>query len=208
MKIFILLILLFSSQLKADELPTDIYESIEMIPFDRCGYFAAVYALDQIFKEKEIHSVIELGSWAGTSTRFFAYRVGETGKVYAIDHWMGTPNHNGESRDPRLPYIYQLFLSNIKHADLSNRIIPIRMTTDEAAVGLNIKADLIYIDASRSRQQVYRDVINWYNHLNAGGILCGAEWREPEIRAGVQQAAEDLGMTVQCDSKGYFWRLK
>lgn len=201
---FFLGILLLIAPLQANS----IYEAVEELHFDPIGYFATEKPLDHIFQNHEITTVIELGSWAGASTRFIGYRVGEGGKVYAIDHWKGNEHFPAESNDPRLDHIFHLFLSNIRIAGLSDRIIPIRMSTDEAAKALSVTADMIYIDASREASQVYRDVIQWYPHLNEGGIMCGAEYREPGIKHGVQRAAHDLGLMVESDRKGRFWQLK
>ena len=187
----------------------NIYDSIDILEFDPAGYFATEGPLDQILRHKEVKTVIELGSWAGASTRFFGYRVGKEGTVYAIDHWLGTPNHRGEMTDERLSYIYQLFLSNIQQAGLEERVIPLRMTTDEALKALrHVTADLIYVDAARDSARVYKDIMNWYPHLNEGGVICGTELREPSVREGVQKAAAELGMTIETNRKGFFWILK
>ena len=185
----------------------DIYDAIEDLTFDPTGYFATEKSLDKIFQTQEITTVIELGSWAGASTRFLGRRVGPEGKVYAIDHWMGTDNFPPEQKDPRLDHIFHLFLSNIRAAGLAKRVIPIRMSTDEASRALAVTADLIYVDSSRESNQVYRDLINWYPHLNDGGVMCGAEWREPKVKKGVMRAARELGLEVETDKKGRFWRF-
>lgn len=207
MKKFLLTLmpLFFFSSLIASN---DIYDTVNELPFDPAGYFATEFPLDKILKEREVRTVIELGCWAGASTRFFGHRVGEKGKVYAIDHWHGTPQHRGELSDERLDHIFQVFLSNVCHVELKDRIVPIRMSTEEAARCLNIAADLIYIDAGRDAKTVYRDVINWTPHLNPDGVMCGAEWREPGVRQGVQKAALELGKQIEHDRRGYFWVLK
>ena len=186
----------------------DIYDAVEALTFDPTGYFATERDLNTIFNENEIKTVIELGSWAGACTRFLGHRVGEGGVVYAIDHWKGSQNFQPEKKDPRLDHIFHLFLSNIRYAGLSDRVVPIRMTTREASKALAITADLIYIDASRDAEGVYHDIIDWASHLNERGIICGAEWREPAIQQGVKKAALKLGYGIETDKKGYFWRLK
>jgi len=196
--------LLFSLPLIA----ADVYDSIELLPFDPSGSFAAEGSLDQILQDHDVKTVIEVGSWAGASTRFFAHRVGEDGLVYAVDHWQGTPNQRGEQTDQRLSHIFHLFLSNIRQAGLTDRVIPIRMKSHEAALALEAMADLIYIDAARDRTSIYQSILDWSNHLNPNGILCGAEWREPEVRTGVKRAATKLGKEIQIDRKGYFWVFK
>ncbi|MDN3505600.1 MAG: class I SAM-dependent methyltransferase [Simkaniaceae bacterium] len=188
----------------------NIYESVETIAFDPGGYFATEQSLDKLFNDQEIKTVIELGSWAGASTRFLARRVGEGGLVYAIDHWQGSQNHRGEMTDPRLQHIYHLFLSNIKDAGVADRVIPLRMSSEEAARALrpDIRADLIYVDTARDTDQVYGDIMNWHPFLNEKGVLCGTEWREPAVRTAVQRAASELGKTIESDRKGFFWALR
>ncbi len=199
-------IILCSFSLCADTL----YESINDLPFDPAGYFATEQSLDKIFLSQEIKTVIELGSWAGASTRFFARRVGEDGMVYAIDHWLGATNHHGETTAPIRDHIYHLFLSNIRQAGVEDWVVPMRMTTDEAAKALrkDIRADLIYVDTSRDTYRVYTDIKTWYPFLNEDGVMCGTEWREPAVRVGVQKAAAELNKTIESDRKGYFWVLR
>lgn len=185
----------------------DIYRAIRQLEFDPTGYFATESSLDKIFNEKPIKTVIEVGSWAGASTRFFGYRVGEEGKVYAIDHWLGTKTHRGEMTDPKLKRIFHLFLSNIRNVGLGDRIVPIRMKSEEAADALEVMADLIYIDAGRDEESVYHDIMRWIPHLKEEGVVCGAEYREPAIRRAVKRAADSLRLNVSSDKRGYFWML-
>lgn len=185
-----------------------IYEEITPIPFDGIGYFAAEKMLDNIFKKQNIKTVIEIGSWAGASTRFLANRVGEGGKVYAIDHWLGTPEHPGEMKDRRLSNIYHLFLSNIRKAGLEDRIVPLRMSSNEGLKALeHVNADLIFIDGPRNQKEVYEAVVKWHSHLKETGIICGTEWREKSIREGVMQASQELDLSIQHDKKGATWLL-
>ncbi len=61
-----------------------------------------------------------------------------------------------------MPAAYWQFLTNCKNLKLTNKIIPIRMTSLEAAKFLSIKPDLIYIDASHEEVDVYNDIMAWY----------------------------------------------
>jgi len=201
------LLLLITSTATADQ-PPGIYSAIELLPFDAHGWFYNEFALDEIFNEREIHTVIELGSWCGASTRFFGHRVGEGGRVYAVDTWKGTSSNRHMMRDRHLPHLYQQFLSNTVHAELTDRIVPIRMTTDDAAKFMSVKADLIYLDADDSADQVYTDIITWYSHLNKGGVMCGNDWSKKSVSEGVTKAAAKLGLTIEVDSRGIFWQLK
>lgn len=201
------LALFASSTATANELP-GIYSAIEPLPFDPHGWFYNEFPLNKLFYENEIHTVIELGSWCGASTRFLAYHVGEGGKVYAIDTWSVEPKTRQQLRYKNLPNLFKQFLSNVIHSGLTDRIVPLQMTTDEALTFFSVKADLIYVDTSDETEQVYGDIINWYPHLNEGGIMCGNNWKTRAMAAGVKKAADKLGLTIEVDEKGNFWRLK
>lgn len=184
----------------------NIYQYVEPIPFDDHGWFLNKAPLDQIFKQKRIRTVIELGSWAGKSALYFGKKVGPGGKVYCIDTWLGTATSKLHREDNRRHYLFQLFLSNVKHAGLEEVVVPYRMTTDEAARSLNLTADLIYVDGDHSAEQVFRDIVNWLPHLNEGGIICGDDWEYfPTVREGVRKAAEMYGYTIE--ATGNFWRF-
>ena len=84
-------------------------------------------------------------------------------------------------------------------------IIPFRMKTTEAAKALNIKADLIYVDAAHDEQSAFEDIINWLPKLKENGIMCGDDWHRDHsgvIRA-VQRVARQFNLTICHD--GRFW---
>lgn len=182
------------------------YRSVEDLPFDSHGWFLNAPQLTEQLNQKPIQTVIEVGSWLGCSTRFIAKSIPDGAKVYAVDTWRGSTNEEATMKDPRIPYLYQLFLSNVKHAGLTDKIIPVRMASLEAALALNVQADLIYIDASHDTVSVYNDIIAWYPHLKADGIMCGDDWQAESVRIGVQQAAKKLNRKVI--GNGAFWRYE
>jgi hypothetical protein len=187
------------------------YDTIVVLPFDNQGWFSNAEQLKECFLEKNIQTVIEVGSWLGSSARFFGREVGAGGKVYCIDNWIGPTNPSAKELEAYqtfkdlLPCLYQQFLSNVIHANLTDRIIPIRMESLEAAKGLSISADLIYIDAAHSEEAVFADIVAWSEHLATDGILCGDDWNWIEVRKGVERGASFLGKDIRV-SEG-FWKL-
>lgn len=201
MKKFLLLILCLNSCLFADM--SEPYRSIETLPFDNHGWFCNEKQLGPVLDQKSPKVVIEIGSWLGSSTRFIASRIPKNGIVYAVDTWKGSPAESIHLQDPRLPYLYQLFLSNIKHANLTEKIIPIRMESTEASIALNVKADLIYLDASHDTDSVIDDIMNWHPHLNKGGLLCGDDWTWESVKAAVIHCSGVLNKKF--NAEGNFW---
>lgn len=179
------------------------YRSIADLPFDDHGWFPNGDQLKAIIESKSPQTVIEIGSWLGLSTRFIASHLSKDGKVYAVDTWKGSPREAVHMIDPRLPYLYQLFLSNVKHANLTEKIIPVRMDSVEASIALNIKADLIYIDGSHDTYSVINDIMNWHPRLNKGGIMCGDDWRAKTVRGAVEKCGEYLKQKVLATDN--FW---
>lgn len=179
------------------------YTSIHELPFDEQGWFINERQMERCLNKIKPNVVIEVGSWLGMSTRFIASRLPSDGKLYAVDTWKGSFNEEWHLKDPRISHLYQLFLSNVKHAGLADVIVPIRMNSLEAAAALDVQADFIYIDAAHDADSVYQDIMAWYPHLKKGGLMCGDDWDWGTVRLGVMRAARRLGLSVESNKN--FW---
>lgn len=199
----ILCSLLLSTSFCFGEIPEP-YASIVQLPFDGHGWFMNADPLKVIIDQKQPQIAIEIGSWLGLSTRFIASNMPENGKLYAVDTWLGSPTESVHQQDPRLPYLYQLFLSNIIHEDLCHKIIPVRMNSLEASKALNVKADLIYLDGAHDTKSVTEDIVYWNGHLNKDGIMCGDDWGWTSVQTAVIHCANVLNKKV-CSSGNFWW---
>jgi hypothetical protein len=132
----------------------------------------------------------------------------ENGIVYAVDHWKGSVEHQagGSAWIPEVEHLYEYFLSNVIQAGLTRKIIPVKMDSLEAAKQLQIRADLIYIDASHETHAVYADLKAWYPHLRPDGVLCGDDWTWNSVREAVKMFARENKLAIK--ASGNFWRLK
>lgn len=185
----------------SEEILPEPYCSLRELPYDSHSFFRNRSSIEELVKERQIDIIIEIGSWLGASTRTFAEIAEE--KVYAIDTWEGSEEHQCDSR---LPFLYQQFLSNMKFAGLCHKVVPIRMKSLEAASALNVKADLIYIDASHDVANVLSDIVAWSDHLNLGGIICGDDWDWPEVKQAVFLAAKHFNCAITSDE--FLWKLE
>jgi predicted O-methyltransferase YrrM len=170
------------------------YRSIKNLPMDEHGWFFNGPFIKDLILSRKIHTIIEIGSWLGLSTRFMARLLPHDGKIYAVDTWQGSIEHQS---DPRLATLYQTFLSNVKHAELTDIIIPFRMSSLEASKALNIQADMIYIDGSHEEEDVYDDIMAWAPHLNPKGVICGDDWNVEGVRNAVSQCAITLKKEIR-----------
>lgn len=179
------------------------YNQVDLMGFDGDGFYVNEEDIKDIFSKNTIQTGIEVGCWLGASTRHIASLLPQGGKLYAVDHFLGSEEHQNNGRIHRL---YRQFLSNVIHAGLTDKIIPVKMYSLEAAQYLsNITADFIYIDAGHKTEDVLADLRAWYPRVREQGVFCGDDWEWPSVRAAVQIFAEERNLIIE--SRVNFWRL-
>lgn len=144
--------------------------------------------LDEIIKEHDIKTVIEIGSFVGLSTAFFAKRVDH---VWAIDPFTLWPEgrENGDARQYGEDFYYK-FAENMKNERVLTKVTPVRMTSREASERLNnvIEADLVYVDGSHDYESVKEDLILWGSF--AKKFICGDDY--DHNWPGVMKAVDEI----------------
>jgi hypothetical protein len=209
----------FLASSPADRFPYNTLK--EVLPYNDFGWYYAQEPIEKIIKEKNVRVVIELGSWLGKSTRHIASLLPENGVVWAVDHWQGSIEHHVENYDyyPEmktiLPVLYEQFLSNVIHAELTHKIIPWKMTTDEAIQRFRqeqIHPDLIYVDASHDEESVYKDLCNYYPLIKEHGTICGDDWGWGEeqgfpVRRAVERFAKEQHLAIELYANNWVWVL-
>ena len=184
-----------------------VYSSMELLPPFLHGWYRHEQIKD-IIATHSIKAVVEVGVWTGNFAVYLASMLEEGSKYYAVDHWKGSVEHQsaGCYESTLLPTLYQQFLSNMVHYNLVDKVIPVRMSSVDAAAKfkeLGIKADLIYIDSSHDYKSVIDDLEAWYPVLNEGGVLCGDDWNLGNLSVAVKDFASRNNLTVH--HEGEFW---
>ncbi len=186
------------------------YNSIELLPFHSHSFYRNDKQIEALLRSNDIKTIIEVGSWLGDSTRHMASLLPPGGKVYAVDHWKGSAeNQPGQTYwIAQVAYLYEQFLSNVIHAGLTDKIIPIKMDSSDAAVQLKtvVVPDLIYIDASHDYESVLADLNRWYPYVKGHGIFCGDDWNLPGVVQAVTEFAGINGLEIH--ASGAFWLLE
>ncbi len=135
--------------------------------------------------------IVEVGTWKGASAIHMA-KVAQAGgiqtQIVCIDTWLGSPEHflglaSGWRESLRLrngyPQLYFTFLTNVIQHGLTDIIVPLPATSENAATILrnrNIRPDLVYIDATHDYGAVKRDVQTYWQLLNDDGVLLGDDY--------------------------------
>lgn len=183
------------------------YDSVDLLPFNPQGWYINGPSLRRLLKDGNVKTVIEVGSWLGLSTRDIAKTLPDDGVVYAVDHWLGSPNEDNSPFD--IPNLYRQFLSNVIHENLTDKIVPLRMSSIEAAWSLEIKPDLIYLDATHDFYSVYQDLTLWFPFVKGHGVLCGDDYlwgHDLPVQRAVHLFAEQRNLIVRAEN--WFWYLE
>lgn len=142
-------------------------------------------ALASLIKGYNIKTVIEIGSFLGASTAFFAENCE---KVICIDPFKMWDDFitDGQPRGDLPDDFFPLFWRNMELLDLTDKVEPHVMTSFEAASDMpSLRADLIYIDAAHDEKSVTEDIKMWLPRANK--IICGDDYSEhwPGVKAAV-----------------------
>jgi MMP 1-O-methyltransferase len=111
--------------------------------------------------------IVEIGSWKGKSTvalaRGSAKKTHE--KIYAIDP------HSILPEERYFEDTKSEFLANVARAGVKDQVIPMIMTSQEAAKGWNRPIRLLWIDGDHRYEPAKLDFTLWEPFLVDGGIL-------------------------------------
>jgi hypothetical protein len=146
---------------------------------------------------------VELGVWKGKSLSYFVIESinrNKTGQIHAVDHWLGSAEHqkNAPSYDPALDIpdgLYNIYLKNIY--PIKDYISTHRKSSEEASSLFSSKSiDAIFIDASHDYESVYQDLMCWYPKIKMNGTLCGHDYNWPEVKKAVEEFSQTYGLNI------------
>jgi hypothetical protein len=157
--------------------------------------------------------VIEVGSYAGSSAITWALaiktRANRAGQVICVDPWRNylTEEDVNASAVPNVlremaaalesGQVFALFDHNIRAADVSDIVRPLRGRLDEVASSIAANSsDIVYIDANHQYPAVIDDLKRAARLVRHGGILCGddleLQWPSVDTEYCGQRISSDL----------------
>jgi predicted O-methyltransferase YrrM len=139
-----------------------VYTVPGMLTFDEVD---CLYHLGQINQCDGV--IVEIGSWQGKSTIALAMGAARTHreKIYAIDPHAIQPEE-GYLEDTR-----STFTANIREAGVNGQVIPMIMTSKEAARHWRRPIRLLWIDGDHRYESVKQDFLLWEPFVVDGGII-------------------------------------
>lgn len=179
------------------KLPLPYRQMSFLLPFTDLGMYFNCEFIKKIFQYNTIENAIEIGSFYGLSTRHIASLLSEHGKLFAIDSW---EYHH---------LMYEQFLSNVILAGLTEKIVPIKLRSDQAVDTIKSYAssfDLIYVDGDHETEGVLSDLELYYPLVKKTGVICGDDWLLRTVRTAVELFAKQHQLTIYAACN--FWFLR
>lgn len=146
---------------------------------------------------------VEVGVWKGKSISYFvveSINKNKRGQIYAVDHWLGSEEHQKDSwaHDPAVDYengLYNEYCHNI--SPIREHITDIRDTSFNASNHFaDGSLDAIFIDASHDYDNVFQDLLCWKSKLKKEGIIAGHDYDWPTVKMAVNNFANQNNLFV------------
>lgn len=193
------------------------FEGFVPRPEDIQGWASTSPAFQKCITDIRPKLIIEVGSWKGCSAVFMAKNCFDAGyddfEIVCIDTFLGSweffttmPEYlPHEHKIHGRAHVYEQFLSNIIHTNLTNHITPFPIDSVNGALCLKhwkVQADMIYIDAGHDYDSVFADLILYKDLVRPGGYLLGDDWFHIPIKEAV---ADALGEVEELSSDKFLW---
>jgi hypothetical protein len=150
--------------------------------------------------------LIEFGSWEGASALAWCVAADEAEMadspplILCVDTWLGSVEHwmndypDSEWSRERLnvvagnPQVFDTFKNSVSVCGYEERVLPFRTTTLVAAAALDrleVRAQLIYVDAGHDTDSVLRDLRVADQLVTDEGVIVGDDWGWRTVRLAV-----------------------
>lgn len=157
--------------------------------------------LDELIKKYNIKTVIEIGSFVGKSTVFFAERCD---KVIAIEPFNALDNCDYLDDDMKTLAKNQRAEFD-KNTARFNNIVVLPSSSKKAIDEFEeLEADMVFIDGAHDYDNVKLDIGMWFNRAKI--VICGDDYSEwwPDVR----KAVDEMLLEANKDNRVWYFIKK
>jgi len=180
-----------------------VWDVVRLIP----GWFEEVNAAAQFLVLAELRpkTVVEIGSYLGRSTVFYAKSMqvlGVDATVTAIDPHTGDRQHLLGLGVRELPS-FELFQSHLEAAGVSDMIRPVVEKANDVVGEWSEPIDFLFIDGWHSYDAVLEDGHRWIPHLSDRSVAVFDDaTRYPDVRRAIDDLVADGTVHLYGDAFG------
>lgn len=163
---------------------------------------------------------VEVGSFIGSSATFLGnYMKRFDGVLLCIDTWCGDTNmwlmdrfHTQMGKDDGNPKIYDYFMKRMIEEDLTDTVIPFRVSSIVGARALKVlkyKIDFVYLDSAHEAGETFMELMLYHDLLASGGVLFGDDYHGfPAVKHDVDLFCKVHKYTLTFSGDGDTWLIK
>ncbi|MFI5036197.1 MAG: class I SAM-dependent methyltransferase [Acidimicrobiales bacterium] len=136
-------------------------------------YEANAVAIFQVLTALRPRRVVEIGSYMGKSTVFFARSLetlGDDGRVTAIDPHSGDRQQRESFGMSEIP-TFDMFRTHLRLAGVEQLVDPVTTSSSEAAKGWTEPFQFLFVDGWHSYDAVLADGRDWVPNLDPNGVV-------------------------------------
>ena len=133
---------------------------------------------------------VEIGVLGGSGGVGMLYRMPNL-KLYCIDPWKHFKGYGYEAESNQDYHDINYEATKEKLKVYGERVIILRMTSDEAIKEIKEKVQFVHIDGDHRYIQVKKDIQNYLPFIEKGGIISGHDWQNDEIKKAVLEKFDE-----------------
>lgn len=154
------------------------------------GWFDFQDIYSRVIDESREGIFVEVGSWLGRSSAYFADQVFEKIPwgiaLHCVDTWEGSAEHKLYVAQHD---VYAEFCENVDGWIRGGYIVPVRKPSVEAAKDYEDESLVgVFIDASHEYEDVLADIRAWWPKVKQGGYFGGHDINWPGVARAVQES--------------------
>ena len=168
------------------------------------------FFLKDVLQKHKVKSMVEIGVWKGTLTRFIMEWCPDISEYWAIDPWQYIPSSDDQMDD----YYRQLSKHQWNQAAFDaycimqtypERVNIIRLPSINAAdLFINKYFDCIFIDGDHSYEGCLSDLQTWHSKFKKGGLICGDDIHRKSVKKAIQDITPQINLQYK-ESYGLYW---
>ena len=163
---------------------------------------------------------VEVGSFIGSSAIILGNMVKQTnGVLLCVDTWCGDINmwlmdgfHNTMNKEDGNPKIYDSFILNMITNNLTDTVIPLRVSSIVGArmlKVLNYDIDFVYVDSAHEAGETFMELMLYHDILKNKGIIFGDDYYGfPAVKYDVDLFCKYFNYTLFFTGDGDTWIIQ
>lgn len=194
-------------------------------PCDLQGWGSQAPIFERLISQLQSKLIIEVGTWKGASALHMVDLLKSKNivcPIICVDTWLGgteyfleksiLPSDMTIPRRYGYPELYFQFLANVMHKQAQDYIVPLPLHSTAAyklIKSWQILADFIYIDGSHQEEDVYADLVHYWQLVRPKGVLLGDDYHNlncPGVLVAVHRFAKENNLQIYTEGNKFWFK--